>query len=371
MAFNGEPTKEEDDEDNNDDEEEEKGDTVPAADSGCFFFRFLLVPAFFFFWSLARFFFGNNTDGSPSSSTLLRNDAEEGKKKKMIQKQQNKQVSTHLLAFNTFDNASDGSGGTPLVVGGHPSPPPPPHRSTNHHLQEYHLPYQRFLTSLSLRPGNMRAILAHLLPNSARTRTINCSSSSDHATFFNSGLRWLCQRSLHCFPTLPGKKRPMKLHLVRPCCSTKFCSASSSSGVQDPLPLTTGGFKTLRQCAMHCSWVFSPPTASTIFTQFLDLCTLTATCNACDSSLVHVQGGALLDGARWAGFLGCRLLDAAVEVGGVWALFFLALEADALEELLVLWVFKEVMTERSGSNVEIIPDMKSGGRGWWWGKEIN
>jgi hypothetical protein len=57
------------------------------------------------------------------------------------------------------------------------------------------------------------------------------------------------------------------------------------------------------------------------------------------------------------------LLDAAVEVGGVWALFFLALEADALEELLVLWVFKDVMTERSGSNVEIIPDMNEWGSG--------
>ena len=77
----------------------------------------------------------------------------------------------------------------------------------------------------------------------------------------------------------------------------------------------------------------------------------------------------MLDGARWAGFLKCRLLDAAVEVGGVWALFFLALEEDdALEALLVLWVFREVMTERSGSNVEIIADIKSGRRGWSGGE---
>ena len=47
----------------------------------------------------------------------------------------------------------------------------------------FHLLYQRFLTAFSVRPGNICAILTHLLPNSACTCTIIFSSSSDHATF--------------------------------------------------------------------------------------------------------------------------------------------------------------------------------------------
>ena len=48
------------------------------------------------------------------------------------------------------------------------------------------------------------------------------------------------------------------------------CNASSSSGVHDPLPLTTTGHNTFLQWNIHCSSVFLPPTATTIFFQFLD-----------------------------------------------------------------------------------------------------
>ena len=47
----------------------------------------------------------------------------------------------------------------------------------------FHVLYQRLLTAFSVRPGNICAILTHLLPNSAYTCTIIFSSSSDHATF--------------------------------------------------------------------------------------------------------------------------------------------------------------------------------------------
>ena len=47
----------------------------------------------------------------------------------------------------------------------------------------FHVLYQRLLTAFSVRPGNICAILTHLLPNSACTCTIIFSSSSDHATF--------------------------------------------------------------------------------------------------------------------------------------------------------------------------------------------
>ena len=226
-----------------------------------------------------------------------------------------------------------------------------------------HLPYQRFFTSLSLRPGSMRAIFAHLLPNSARTLTINFSSSSDQLVFFNSGLRWLCHLSRHCFPTRPGKKRPMNDHFVRPCCLTNDCSASSSSGVQEPLPLTIFGFNTMRQWAMHCSCVFNPPTCWTILIQFLDLCTLTATWRASLSSLVQEQGAAkAAEGALWVCIF-FFLVDAAVEVTGEGWLFLRlsSVVAAATEGSCCLLVEREVMTERRGSKPAIEVDMVGGG----------
>ena len=73
----------------------------------------------------------------------------------------------------------------------------------------------RFLTLLSVRPGNAFAIAAHRLPMRACISKTTRSSASSHASLTTVGLDWLCQRSRHCFalrldslvaisPQLPG-----------------------------------------------------------------------------------------------------------------------------------------------------------------------
>ena len=83
------------------------------------------------------------------------------------------------------------------------STPPPP--STFFRREAYHL----FLTSLSLRPGSIRAIFAQRFPSFARCSIISVSSSCVHCFFVKSGFKWLCHRSRHCFPIRPGKNFPM------------------------------------------------------------------------------------------------------------------------------------------------------------------
>lgn len=55
------------------------------------------------------------------------------------------------------------------------------------------------------------------------------SSSSVHLYFLISGLRWLCHRSLHCFPMRPGRLLAMKLQFLGPCSRTSLMTSSSSS----------------------------------------------------------------------------------------------------------------------------------------------
>lgn len=55
------------------------------------------------------------------------------------------------------------------------------------------------------------------------------SSSSVHRSFLMSGLRWLCQRSRHCLPILPGKFLAMKLQFLGPWSRTSLRTRASSS----------------------------------------------------------------------------------------------------------------------------------------------
>lgn len=54
------------------------------------------------------------------------------------------------------------------------------------------------------------------------------SSSSVQRSFLISGFRWLCQRSRHCLPILPGKFLAIKLQFLGPCSKTNFITRSSS-----------------------------------------------------------------------------------------------------------------------------------------------
>lgn len=58
------------------------------------------------------------------------------------------------------------------------------------------------------------------------------SSSSSHGVFLISGFKWLCQRSLHCFPILSGRCWAMNVHFWGPFISTSLTRSMSSSSVQ-------------------------------------------------------------------------------------------------------------------------------------------
>mmetsp|Transcript_25691 Transcript_25691/g.86164 ORF Transcript_25691/g.86164 Transcript_25691/m.86164 type:complete len:258 (+) Transcript_25691:404-1177(+) len=62
--------------------------------------------------------------------------------------------------------------------------------------------FHRFLMALSVRPGSSFTISDHLVPSRATASTMVLSSSSLQGAFCRSGLRWLCQRSRHCLPSL-------------------------------------------------------------------------------------------------------------------------------------------------------------------------
>ena len=59
------------------------------------------------------------------------------------------------------------------------------------------LEFQWFLTALSVRPGSIWAILAHLLPISCTSSTSFWSSASVHFSLLTEGLTWLCQLRAH------------------------------------------------------------------------------------------------------------------------------------------------------------------------------
>ena len=61
------------------------------------------------------------------------------------------------------------------------------------------------------------------------------TSSSVQAVFFISGLRWLCQRSRHCFPIRPFRCLAMRVQRFGPYFFTNSITFSSSSLVQGPV----------------------------------------------------------------------------------------------------------------------------------------
>jgi len=101
--------------------------------------------------------------------------------------------------------------------------------------------YQWFLTSLSERPRNCLEMFAHLFPWTSCMAISIASSSSVHSPFLSSGSRWLTNRSLHCFPCRPGRWAAIFAHFL-PYWRRFSLNIASSSPVQDPFPLMTGGF---------------------------------------------------------------------------------------------------------------------------------
>jgi hypothetical protein len=92
--------------------------------------------------------------------------------------------------------------------------------------------FQWFFMELSVRPGSILVISAHLLPWAVCAKNRIHSSCSIHSTFRMLGFRWLCHRSLHCFPSLPSTNLAMKDHRCGPYFSTSLRTKLSSSSVQ-------------------------------------------------------------------------------------------------------------------------------------------
>lgn len=89
-----------------------------------------------------------------------------------------------------------------------------------------------FFTALSVRPGKHFVIFAHWLPNSSCIVMIISSSAELQLPFFMSGLRWLYQRSLQCFPVRSGNDCATIDQLLMPCCEISFFNTLSSSSDQ-------------------------------------------------------------------------------------------------------------------------------------------
>lgn len=92
--------------------------------------------------------------------------------------------------------------------------------------------FQWFFIELSVRPGIILVISAHLFPWAVWAKNSIHSSWSSHSAFKMEGFKWLCQRYLHCFPSLPGTNLAIKDHLWGPYFSTNFLTRKSSSSVQ-------------------------------------------------------------------------------------------------------------------------------------------
>mmetsp|Transcript_12370 Transcript_12370/g.55818 ORF Transcript_12370/g.55818 Transcript_12370/m.55818 type:complete len:202 (+) Transcript_12370:1865-2470(+) len=127
--------------------------------------------------------------------------------------------------------------------------------------------------ALSVRPTNVLAISAHLLPNWWCAMMSLRSSSRDHSSRLISGLRWLYHRSRHCFPMRPGSCCAILDHCFAPSWPTSSMILSSSSLVHGPL--TSSGLRTFCQRWRHWTSVRSSK-YSAIFFQFLPLYCATA-----------------------------------------------------------------------------------------------
>ena len=115
--------------------------------------------------------------------------------------------------------------------------------------------FQWFLMALSVRPTNVLAISAHLLPNWLWARISLRSSSRLHSSRLISGLRWLYQRSRHCLPMRPGSCCAILDHCLAPSWPTSSMILASSSVVHGPL--TSSGLRTFCQRCRHWTSVRS------------------------------------------------------------------------------------------------------------------
>jgi len=73
--------------------------------------------------------------------------------------------------------------------------------------------FQWFLIELSVLPGSILVISAHLFPWAVCAKNKIHYSQGIHSTFKMLGFRWLCHRSRHCLPNLPSTNLAMKDHL--------------------------------------------------------------------------------------------------------------------------------------------------------------
>lgn len=92
--------------------------------------------------------------------------------------------------------------------------------------------FQWFLMELSVRPGSILVISAHLFPWAVWARNRIHSSWGIHSIFRMLGFRWLCHRYRHCFPSRPSTNLAMKDQRCGPYFSTNFRTRLSSASVQ-------------------------------------------------------------------------------------------------------------------------------------------
>ncbi len=125
--------------------------------------------------------------------------------------------------------------------------------------------FQWFLMELSVRPGSILVISAHLLPWAVCARNRIHSSCSIHSTFRMFGFRWLCHRYRHCFPSLPSTNLAINDHRCGPYFYTSLRTRLSSSSVQgfflrnlDLLLSESGADSLFSSSIIDYSWHFFP-----------------------------------------------------------------------------------------------------------------
>lgn len=87
--------------------------------------------------------------------------------------------------------------------------------------------FQWFFIELSVRPGSILVIYAHLLPCAICARNKIHYYSNIHSDLRIEGFKWLCHLSRHCFPRRPGTNFAMNDHLWGPYFSTSFLTRLS------------------------------------------------------------------------------------------------------------------------------------------------
>lgn len=92
--------------------------------------------------------------------------------------------------------------------------------------------FQWFFIELSVRPGSILVISAHLLPWALCAKNKVHYSWLDQSTLRIQGFKWLCQRSRNCFPSRPGTCLAIMDHRWGPCFYTNFLTRLSYSSVQ-------------------------------------------------------------------------------------------------------------------------------------------